>query len=190
MDTETPKELRVIAAYYSDCRVTLIQVGQEYIVKPLNPRKKKHRGSRCEVLSIVLSDEKVKVRFLDNQSQATVDAGDLVPSPKITREKLTVREFNQKYEPHYELIATDGRLELFVQGIYAVPGVVPQTYEQSFIYNSDPIAQEHEAEVMLGIEPQPGDEFLTFNTSKPELSPVPQKVFVYLEEMQKELEQD
>ena len=63
-------------------RKVTLRVGHEYIVEPLNPIKRRHRGRRCRLLEFVLSERDYKttiarVKFLDTQRVGLVDVDDL-----------------------------------------------------------------------------------------------------------------
>lgn len=74
-----------------------LREGDQYVVKPRNPRKLKHRGRECVFLDLVPvsvehhHDLVAKVRFTDNNRIGRVDFGDLHPVSS-TAETLTAPE--------------------------------------------------------------------------------------------------
>lgn len=62
-----------------------IEIGKQYQVQPLNPRKLKNRRRQCLVLDMVPLSKAhpnymvAKVRYLDNNRIGKVDLEDLVP---------------------------------------------------------------------------------------------------------------
>jgi hypothetical protein len=83
------EQIEVRLLYGSAERKTTVRIGGEYVVKPLNPRKKKHRDRPCVVIGFVPVSEQhprdvvAKVRFLDNNRTGRAELGDLVPPPKV-----------------------------------------------------------------------------------------------------------
>ena len=77
-------KITVMTCYGSKERKTILTVGKEYVVQPLNPLKKKHRNRRCIILDFVpVSDSHprdivAKVRFLDNDHIGRTELDDLV----------------------------------------------------------------------------------------------------------------
>lgn len=64
-------------------RTVEIAIGREYVVDPLNPRKRKHRGRRCVITELAdqFMPDVATVRFTDGLRGhwGKVDIGDLVP---------------------------------------------------------------------------------------------------------------
>ena len=62
-------------------REVILEVGREYIVDPINPRAKRNRGRRCELLGFVESKDgkrtKAKVTYLDNRRVGRVELHNL-----------------------------------------------------------------------------------------------------------------
>ncbi|OOP55208.1 MAG: hypothetical protein AYP45_16130 [Candidatus Brocadia carolinensis] len=55
---------------------TTIEVGGYYLINPLNPRCRKHRGRMCKVLEIIDSHH-VRVKLLETKRTARVKVSDL-----------------------------------------------------------------------------------------------------------------
>lgn len=55
---------------------TTIEVNGYYLINPLNPRCRRHRGRMCKVLEI-LNTNYVRVRLLETKRIAKVKASDL-----------------------------------------------------------------------------------------------------------------
>lgn len=47
------EQIEVRLLYGSAERKTTVRIGGEYVVKPLNPRKKKHRDRPCVIIDFV-----------------------------------------------------------------------------------------------------------------------------------------
>lgn len=73
----------ISSTYGYQKRETVLEIGKEYVVQPLNRLKKKHRDRHCVILDFVpVSDFRpmdlvAKVRFLDNNRIGRTDLGDL-----------------------------------------------------------------------------------------------------------------
>lgn len=72
------------AGYCRKRRSLRLELDREYIVKPLNEFKLKHRDRHCKLLSLEPSICGGKpggywVRFLDNNRRGKVEADDLIP---------------------------------------------------------------------------------------------------------------
>lgn len=68
--------LKIQAYYKTVTRTVTIEVGQTYLVDPLNPRCKKNRGRFCVVLGFP-SDNYALVAFSDTSRNALVPIRDL-----------------------------------------------------------------------------------------------------------------
>lgn len=57
------------------------KIGERYVVSPMNPQKKKHRGRTCviEAFNAEYMPDRATVRFDDNNRLGKVDLSDLVP---------------------------------------------------------------------------------------------------------------
>lgn len=72
--------MNVNSAYCSKRREVVLELGREYIVEPLNPLKRKHRGRLCFVDKLEADrDGNIWVRFVDKESRGKVYLSDLVP---------------------------------------------------------------------------------------------------------------
>jgi hypothetical protein len=82
------EQIEVRVHHGSTERKTTLEIGGEYIVKPRNPQKEKHRDRPCVILDFVPVSEQhprdvvAKVRFLDNNRMGRAELGDLVPPSK------------------------------------------------------------------------------------------------------------
>lgn len=82
------EQIKVRVLHGSTERKTTLKIGGEYIVKPLNPQKKKHRDRPCVILDFVPVSEQhprdivAKVRFLDNNRMGRAELSDLIPPSK------------------------------------------------------------------------------------------------------------
>lgn len=69
----------------SNGRTVIIEVGRQYVVKPHNKQKLKHRDRECVLLDVVPVSEfhprdlVAKVRFLDNNRIGRTELDDLAP---------------------------------------------------------------------------------------------------------------
>jgi hypothetical protein len=82
MDRQDPviRSVVVTSRYQDQTREVLVEVGREYEVQSLNPRRTKNRGRRCMVLGFITeltSFGKAEVRFLDTGRRGLVDREDL-----------------------------------------------------------------------------------------------------------------
>lgn len=79
-------QIEVNTLYGGVYRKATLTAGNEYIVRPLNPRKKKHRGRLCVILDFVPVSEfhpvdtVAKVRFIDNNRIGRAELSDLESS--------------------------------------------------------------------------------------------------------------
>jgi hypothetical protein len=79
-------QIEVNTIYGSTHRKANLTAGNEYTVRPLNPRKMKHRGRHCMILDFVPVSEfhpvntVAKVRFIDNNRIGRAELSDLLPS--------------------------------------------------------------------------------------------------------------
>jgi hypothetical protein len=61
-----------------------LEIGREYIIEPLNPKKLKNRGRHCLLLDFIpVSDShprdiQAKIRYLDNNRIGRAELGDLI----------------------------------------------------------------------------------------------------------------
>jgi hypothetical protein len=87
---ENLKDKLAVMTIYGAKGKTILRIGKEYIIQPLNPLKKKHRNRRCIVLDFVPVSEShpidivAKVRFVDNNRIGRTELDDLV-SPRRSR---------------------------------------------------------------------------------------------------------
>lgn len=78
------EQIKVRVLHGSTQLKTTLKIGGEYIVKPLNPQKKKHRDRPCVILDFVPVSEQhpkdivAKVRFLDNNRMGRAELDDLL----------------------------------------------------------------------------------------------------------------
>lgn len=83
--------MQVGSGFGTRSRVVFIIPGRRYVVKPLNPRKLKHRDRECVVLDIVerphadKPEQVAKVRYADNNRVGYPDVGDLVPLDELRK---------------------------------------------------------------------------------------------------------
>lgn len=67
-----------------------IELGKEYVVRPLNALKKKHRDRRCIVIGFIQDDTGVpvdaRVKFLDTNRTGRVSVRDLAEASAEERE--------------------------------------------------------------------------------------------------------
>lgn len=74
-------------------RIVIIEIDRQYVVRPHNKRKLKHRDRECIVLDVVPISEShphdkiAQVRFLDNNRQGRVELFDLVPVGELYEEE-------------------------------------------------------------------------------------------------------
>ncbi len=79
-------QIEVSTSYGRMHRKATLTAGNAYIVRPLNPRKQKHRGRLCVILDFIPvseshpNDTVAKVRFVDNNRIGRAELSDLVPS--------------------------------------------------------------------------------------------------------------
>jgi len=77
------KTMRVVTGG-QDQKDIKIEIGKEYIIQPLNPRKLKNRGRHCLVLDFVpLSETHIdyivaKVRYTDNNHIGKAELSELI----------------------------------------------------------------------------------------------------------------
>jgi hypothetical protein len=82
-------EIFVSESHGKTRREATLRVGEEYVVQPLNPNKKKHRGRHCVILDFVAVSEfhpkdiVAKVRFLDNNRVGRAELSDLEPISEV-----------------------------------------------------------------------------------------------------------
>lgn len=80
------EQIQVGALYGSAEQKTTLKIGGEYVIKPLNPQKKKHRDRLCIILDFLPVSEQhprdviAKVKFLDNNRTGRAELNDLIPS--------------------------------------------------------------------------------------------------------------
>lgn len=55
---------------------TTIEVGEYYLINPVNPRCKKNRGKMCKVIEII-DTHHVKVKLLETKRTAKIKVSDL-----------------------------------------------------------------------------------------------------------------
>jgi hypothetical protein len=81
-------QIEVSTSYGRTHRKATLTAGNAYLVSPLNPKKKKHRGRLCVILDFIPvsefhpNDTVAKVRFVDNNRIGRAELSDLVPSSK------------------------------------------------------------------------------------------------------------
>lgn len=81
---QAPTALEATTTAPAAAPTAAVSVGKEYVVRPANPRKTKHRDRRVLVLELVANEEgatdKAEVKFLDTNRKGRVDVEDLVPA--------------------------------------------------------------------------------------------------------------
>lgn len=75
----------VISKYGKLARKVNLEIGTVCKVEPLDHRKTKHRGRRCEIVQFLCPplDQKGEVLFLDNKRLGRVDLSDLIIVPTV-----------------------------------------------------------------------------------------------------------
>lgn len=76
-------------------RSVTIELGRNYMIDPINPLKKKHRGRTCMVIGF-MSDSQgtpidARVKFLDTSRTGRISIRDIIPMDYVDRK--------QKIEP-------------------------------------------------------------------------------------------